>query len=248
MANIKNTYTGDGSTVLFSFTFPYISIQDIVVSVDEVIQDRPTEYQLANATTIEFTTAPADGSDILIYRSTQQEDLKAVFYPGSAIRASDLNDNFTQTLYISQESSDKANESEITAEEAIQASKDAQAAAEASAESADEAAASAAQASQDASQANSKADDAVATANSADAKADQAISTANAAETKADAAVVTADDAEDDRRRSLMLTGTLAVMTFTTQVVMSLLDCQVNVRSLLTRMAHRSLTMNWVLV
>ena len=64
MATENNT--GDGSTVLFSFTFPYIETTDIKVSLD----GRTTEYTLANATTVEFNVAPADDAAIRIYRDT----------------------------------------------------------------------------------------------------------------------------------------------------------------------------------
>jgi hypothetical protein len=62
-----------------------------------------TAYTLANATTIQFNTAPANGAAIRIYRSTANDNLAATFYPGSAIRSQDLNDNFTQNLYVNQE-------------------------------------------------------------------------------------------------------------------------------------------------
>ena len=83
MANIQNTYTGDGSTVLFSFTFPYIEESDVYVSVDDVVQTITTEYTFANATTIEFVTAPTTGAAIRIFRSTSTEDIKSVFFAGS---------------------------------------------------------------------------------------------------------------------------------------------------------------------
>lgn len=102
MAVTQNTYTGDGSTVLFSFTFPYINTADIKVALDGVVT---TAYTLANATTIQFNTAPANGVAIRIYRQTDDTALSAQFYSGSAIRAQDLNNNFSQTLYISQETS-----------------------------------------------------------------------------------------------------------------------------------------------
>ena len=102
MAVTQNTYTGDGSTVLFSFTFPYLETTDVKVSLNGTVT---TAYTLANATTIEFNTAPANGAAIRIYRETDDSDLLATFYPGSAIRSQDLNDNFTQTLYVSQETS-----------------------------------------------------------------------------------------------------------------------------------------------
>jgi hypothetical protein len=100
MAVTQNTFTGDGSTVLFSFTFPYLETTDIKVSLDGSVT---TAYTLANATTIQFNTAPANGVTIRIYRSTANDNLAATFYPGSAIRSQDLNDNFTQNLYVNQE-------------------------------------------------------------------------------------------------------------------------------------------------
>lgn len=102
MAVTQNTYTGDGSTVLFSFTFPYINTADIKIALDGVVT---TAYTLANATTIQFNTAPANGVAIRIYRQTDDTALNSQFYSGSAIRAQDLNNNFSQTLYISQETS-----------------------------------------------------------------------------------------------------------------------------------------------
>ena len=98
MATTSNSYTGNGSTVDFSFTFPYLKSSDIKVSVDEVVQSLTTHYTLHNATTIRFGTAPATGKAIKIYRDTASAELAATFYPGSAIRSSDLNDNYTQNL------------------------------------------------------------------------------------------------------------------------------------------------------
>ena len=96
----SNTYVGDGSAVLFSFTFPYINEDDIYITLDGILT---TEYTLANATTIEFNAAPASGAAIRIFRLTDIEEVSATFFPGSAIRAQDLNSNFEQTLYVAQE-------------------------------------------------------------------------------------------------------------------------------------------------
>lgn len=100
MALTQNTYTGNGSTTAFSFTFPYLETTDVKVSLDAV---DTTAFTLSNATTISFTTAPANGVAIRIYRDTNIDSLKATFFPGSAIKAEDLNDNYTQTNYASQE-------------------------------------------------------------------------------------------------------------------------------------------------
>ena len=123
MAITQNTYTGDGSTTAFSFTFPYLETTDIKVSLDAV---DTTAYTLSNATTVSFTTAPASGVAIRIYRQTSSDNLQATFYPGSAIRSSDLNNNFTQNLYVTQESefdvdtaNTTANTAKTTADTAI---------------------------------------------------------------------------------------------------------------------------------
>ena len=128
---IKNTYTGNGTTVLFSFTFPYIEIEDVKVELDKTLQQLNIDYTFENATTVEFETAPPDGSIINIFRDTETNTIVSTFYPGSAIRAKDLNDNFTQTLYVLQEADLGVGESLDTAEEALEVANQANATAEA---------------------------------------------------------------------------------------------------------------------
>ncbi len=100
----ENRYVGDGTSVLYSFTFPYLETTDIYVSLDSVLT---TEYTLANATTIEFNTPPASGVSIIIYRDTDVSDQQAEFFPGSTIRAQDLNASFEQLLFNAQEDGDE---------------------------------------------------------------------------------------------------------------------------------------------
>jgi len=102
MATTSNTFTGDGSTTTYPFTFPYIDEDHIRVSLNGVDQST-SAYFFANATTITFNTAPTSGVEIKIYRQTDQEELESTFFAGSSIRAQDLNDNFLQTLYLVQE-------------------------------------------------------------------------------------------------------------------------------------------------
>ena len=101
MAQTENTYTQtDTTTVLRSFTFPYINQSDIKVTLDGVAT---TAYSHPNLTQIQLNSAPAVGTVIRIYRQTSDEETQATFYSGSAIRARDLNNNFTQNLYVTQE-------------------------------------------------------------------------------------------------------------------------------------------------
>ena len=101
MATTSNSYTGNGSTTIYSITFPYLDTSDIKAQIDGVVT---TAFSLANATQIQFSSAPANGAEIIIYRETSDASLAGgEFFAGSSIRADTLNDNFNQTLYIGQE-------------------------------------------------------------------------------------------------------------------------------------------------
>ena len=121
---IENTYTGNGSTTNYSFTFPYLDEPDIKASLDGVVT---TNFRLLNATTVQFVnnttantpTAPGNGVAIRIYRETAYENPKATFYPGAAIRAGDLNDNTLQNLYVTQEANDKVADAWLRGDETI---------------------------------------------------------------------------------------------------------------------------------
>jgi hypothetical protein len=108
MAITSNTYTGNGSNKLFSITFPYLETSDIDVYLNNVLQTITTQYSFANATTVEFVVAPANGAIVKLDRSTDDSDNPATFFPGSSIKAADLNENFDQTLYVVQEINNKA--------------------------------------------------------------------------------------------------------------------------------------------
>ena len=100
MAVTQNSYVGDGSTTTYSFTFPYLKTSEIKASLDATVT---TAFTTPTATTVQFNTAPGSGVKIKIYRETDSDSLTATFYAGSAIKSEDLNDNFTQNLYATQE-------------------------------------------------------------------------------------------------------------------------------------------------
>ena len=129
MATTENALSGiNGTKKKFSFTFPYLKTTDLKVelvrtttadSTTTTTTLDSTEFTFPTATEVELsagdatnwqetTGAPkADGSGYTysgkVYRSTASDALTATFYPGSAIRSADLNDNFTQNLYVTQE-------------------------------------------------------------------------------------------------------------------------------------------------
>ena len=100
MANTFIEYTGNGSTTNYSFTFEYIKEAEVKATIDGTAT---TAFTFANATTLSFTTAPANNANIRIYRDTAIDSAKATFFAGSAIKAEDLNDNFTQTRFAVEE-------------------------------------------------------------------------------------------------------------------------------------------------
>ena len=171
MATTQNTYTGNGSTTNYSFTFEYLKQSDVKVTLDTVAT---TAFTFANATTIAFTSAPANSVAIRIFRDTAIDTLSSTFFSGSAIKAEDLNQNFTQSLYVTQESETAVGISDTTANTAKTTAEGAVTTANG---------------------AVTTANSAVTTANSAVTTANSAVTTANTADTNASAAVTTANAA-----------------------------------------------------
>ena len=106
---VKNEYVGDGTTKLFSFTFEYDKQDEVYVSLRDptttyfVPLDRsaftfvnPTTVELNQAPEPEYTRTGKPRTNVRIFRSTDINSMVASFYPGSAIRAQDLNANFEQ--------------------------------------------------------------------------------------------------------------------------------------------------------
>jgi hypothetical protein len=191
MAITSNTYTGNGTNKLFSITFPYLDTTDIdvylYVGSTGVLQTVTTQYSFANATTIEFVIAPPAGVTVLLNRSTDDNNLQATFFPGSSIKASDLNYNFDQVLYLAQETANISN------------------AASANVGSANTNAAAAVVT---ANNALSTANTAVSTANAASSNANAAVSTANIAASNASTALTASIQATADSTTALGLATT----------------------------------------
>jgi hypothetical protein len=199
MAIVQNLYTGDGSTDLFPFSFPYLDQDHVLVEVNGV---GTTAFTFANANTIQFNVAPANGASIRIFRATDSDNPEAVFFAGSPIRASDLNQNNTQLLYITQETEFKAEQAVTTADNIASTANSALSAANAAVITANAADSTANNAlgvangiAATAQNAETIALGAEATANGIAATANSALSTANSASAAANNAVNTANNA-----------------------------------------------------
>jgi hypothetical protein len=199
MATVRDFYTGDGTTVLFSLSFEYLDQDDILVTVNGV---PTTAFGFVNASTIQFSVAPANGADIAIIRQTPVDDPKAVFFAGSPIRAADLNQNNTQLLYVAQETSQLSDDANInsnlaitTANGAVATANTAEANSLTAISTANTAESNSLAAVSTANTAESNSLAAVSTANAASVTAGNAVSTANSAVSTANAATVTANAA-----------------------------------------------------
>jgi len=237
MAVTENTFTqqsGDPNTR--SFTFPYLKQSDVKVTVAGSAKTEGTgsdQWQWSNATTIQFNTTPANGSFIRIYRETADTNLSATFYAGSAIKSQDLNDNFTQNLYVTQEvrddsalalSNSREHDGDGTYTTAIAKSTSAVSTANTASTNASAAVTTANSASSTANTASTNASNAVTTANTASSNAtaalnnsresdgsggyNSAIDIANTAKTTANSATTTANTASTNATNAVSTANT----------------------------------------
>lgn len=158
------TATGDGTTTAFTIAFTYIDSADIKARVNNVL----TTAFTVSGSTVTFNTAPPSGQSVEIFRDTDNQTIQADFQSGSALRAVDLNSNFTQLLFVTQESTDLADTAVADAAAAVVSSDNAVAASNT---------------------ANTNSTNAVNTANTASTNATNAVNTANTASTNATAAL-----------------------------------------------------------
>lgn len=123
MAYSYVTFTGDGSTTVYSYAalemFPntFLTHQSqLEVYVDGVLQTVTTHWSVTNSTTkqITFTTAPALAATVKIARSTQKDERLHEWTSGAIITANDLNNNDQQQFFIAQELVDGIDDSVTT--------------------------------------------------------------------------------------------------------------------------------------
>ena len=115
----SNINVTNATQLTYNFTFPYLKPTDVKLSINGVAKTYLTHWEFDNATTIKLNSNPTVGDKLRIYRETDDSKLEATFFAGSAIKSSDLNDNFTQNLYVTQESNNKIDAAWTTGDETI---------------------------------------------------------------------------------------------------------------------------------
>ena len=86
-----SVFSGDGSTTAFTLDHAVGSDEDILVSVDGVIQEPSVAYAVSNGTTLTFTAAPSSNSGNNIFVYYLFRTVGTVSHPSNnALQASDI--------------------------------------------------------------------------------------------------------------------------------------------------------------
>lgn len=97
------SYTANGSTDTFTFSFSYIVSSHIKVYVDGV---EDTGITFPSASTVQLSSTPANGAVVLIQRETPDATRLVDFQDGSVLTSADLDQSADQNFYIAQETKD----------------------------------------------------------------------------------------------------------------------------------------------
>ena len=109
----KNSYSGDGSTTVFAYTFKIFAQSDVIVILrtdsdgTEAVQTISTDYTVsnvgnANGGNITFTTAPATGKTVVLLRSTSQTQ-NTDYTPNDPFPAETHEEALDKLTFITQE-------------------------------------------------------------------------------------------------------------------------------------------------
>lgn len=102
-------FDGDGLETSFSFTWDYISKEDVKVYLDTTLVNEGTgasEWQWDGDKKIKMGTAPAAGTKLTIRRETPEDKQIVQWTDGSHLIADDLNKSDRQWLYLAEEHHD----------------------------------------------------------------------------------------------------------------------------------------------
>lgn len=107
MSYAHNIYTGNGTTTTYPVPFPYISRTHVFIQVDGVTKSVTTDYIWASNATIQFNTAPANGTSIVMMRSTSPGSRLVEYTTGASLTKTVLEKDSQQAYYLAQEALDR---------------------------------------------------------------------------------------------------------------------------------------------
>ena len=97
------SYTANGSTDTFSFSFPYILSSHVKAFVNGTEDNGIT---FPTTSTVQLSSTPANGAVVLIKRATPSDARLVDFQDGSVLTSADLDQSADQNFYIAQETTD----------------------------------------------------------------------------------------------------------------------------------------------
>ncbi|ANS05516.1 tail fiber protein [uncultured phage_Deep1-GF2-KM23-C739] len=99
------SYTANGSTDTFSFSFSYIASSHVKAYVDGV---EDTSITFPTTASVTLSSTPSSGAIVLIKRVTPIDTRLVDFQDGSVLSATDLDKSADQNFFVAQETSDEA--------------------------------------------------------------------------------------------------------------------------------------------
>ena len=108
MAYARLAYTGNGQSVQYPVTFDYVLQSHVEIRLDNVVQTEGVDYFWPYDGVIEFYTAPAIGSTLLMTRKTSQGYRLVDYQTGGVLSEEVLNTDSIQTFFMAQEALDIA--------------------------------------------------------------------------------------------------------------------------------------------
>lgn len=106
MAYSSTSYTGNGNTVYFPVSFPFLDKSHVEVLVNNVVQTLGTQYTWSNASTILLATAPAVGVPVKIQRKSSRATKLVDFVDATVLTEDVMDKSATQLFYLAQEALD----------------------------------------------------------------------------------------------------------------------------------------------
>jgi len=106
MAYSYKNYVGDGSTVNFSVTYPYLMKSHVKVYVQGILKTIDVDYTWLNAGTIQFDSAPLEDEVVSLIRSSGRTARLVDYQTGSILEEKTLDKDSNQLFYLMQEAFD----------------------------------------------------------------------------------------------------------------------------------------------
>ena len=100
MAISYDDITAGSNQTVYNFNFDYIEASDVKVKLNGT---DTTAYTLSGAKQVTLNAAPTQGTIVRVYRETNSITPEKNFVSGSTLKAEELNANFKQALYVTQE-------------------------------------------------------------------------------------------------------------------------------------------------